>query len=50
MLRTAGLVSFWKEGRVVYYRLAGGFPARLPDDCVLIPGRLAPRHGEDGPR
>jgi DNA-binding transcriptional ArsR family regulator len=49
MLRTAGLVSFRKEGRVVYYRLADDFPALL-EDCVLIVGRLAPRRGEDGPR
>jgi len=35
---------------VVYYRLAGGFPVRLLDDCVLTLARLAPRHGEDGLR
>jgi DNA-binding transcriptional ArsR family regulator len=45
LLRTAGLVWFRKEGRVVYYRLADDFPPRLLDDCVLILGRLAPRHG-----
>jgi DNA-binding transcriptional ArsR family regulator len=50
MLRTAGMVSFRKEGRVVYYRLADGFPARLLDECVLILGGLAPRPGGDGPR
>jgi DNA-binding transcriptional ArsR family regulator len=49
MLRTAGLVSFRKEGRVVCYRLADGFPALL-DDCVLILGRLAPQRGVNGPR
>jgi DNA-binding transcriptional ArsR family regulator len=50
MLRTAGLVSFRKEGRVVYYRLADDFPALL-EDCVLIVGLLAaPGRGEDCPR
>lgn len=45
VLRTAGLVSFRKEGRVVYYRLADGFPARLLDDFIVILGRLTPPHG-----
>ena len=49
MLRTAGLASFRKAGRVVCCRLAGGFPARLLDDCVLTLGRPARRPGEDGP-
>jgi DNA-binding transcriptional ArsR family regulator len=47
MLRTAGLVAFRRDGRVVYYRLAGGFPARLLDECVTALGRLAPRDGEE---
>ena len=34
LLRTAGLVAFQKEGRVVYYRLAGGFPHDLADHCL----------------
>ena len=50
MLRTAGMVSFRKEGRVVYYRLADSFPGRLLDDWVLMLGRPAPRHGGDEPR
>ena len=29
MLRTAGLVTFRKQGRVVYCRLATGFPEPL---------------------
>ncbi|HEX3566273.1 MAG TPA: metalloregulator ArsR/SmtB family transcription factor [Acidimicrobiales bacterium] len=35
MLRTARLVSFRKEGRVVFYRLADGFPHRLLEHCLL---------------
>jgi len=50
MPRTAGLVWFRRACSVVCCRLVGGFPARLRDDCVLILGRPAPRHGEDGPR
>jgi DNA-binding transcriptional ArsR family regulator len=42
MLRTAGLVSFRREGRVVFYQLAEGFPGRLLDECVLALGSLAP--------
>jgi hypothetical protein len=49
-VRMAGLVRFREEGRVVCYRLADGFAARLLDDRVLIPGRLAPRRGGHGPR
>jgi hypothetical protein len=43
------VVAFCREGSVVYYRFAGGFPVRLVDDCVLALARLALRHGEDGP-
>jgi ArsR family transcriptional regulator, lead/cadmium/zinc/bismuth-responsive transcriptional repressor len=50
VLRTAGLVSFRKEGRMVYYRLAEGFPAQLLDHLVLMLGRLAPQYGRDGSR
>lgn len=42
MLRTAGMVSFRREGRVVFYQLADGFPDRLLDECVLALGSLAP--------
>jgi DNA-binding transcriptional ArsR family regulator len=34
MLRTAGLVAFRKDGRVVFYRLADGFPHPLLDHCL----------------
>lgn len=34
LLRTAGLVSHRKEGRVVYYRLSEGFPAPLREHCL----------------
>src|ERR1700681_4107050 len=33
MLRTAGLVVFRKEGRVVYYSLAPSFPHPLLEHC-----------------
>ena len=34
LLRTAGLVTNRKQGRVVYYRLADGFPEPLRDHCL----------------
>jgi DNA-binding transcriptional ArsR family regulator len=34
MLRTAGLVHFRKEGRVVYYSLAQAFPHPLLEHCL----------------
>ncbi|RBY80976.1 transcriptional regulator [Geodermatophilus sp. TF02-6] len=34
LLRTAGLVTTRKEGRVVYYRLAADFPEPLRDHCL----------------
>jgi DNA-binding transcriptional ArsR family regulator len=34
VLRTAGLVSTRKDGRVVYYRLSNGFPEPLRDHCL----------------
>jgi len=34
MLRTAGLVTFQKEGRVVYYSLASTFPHPLLEHCL----------------
>ncbi len=47
MLRTAGLVAFRKEGRVVFYRLADGFPEALLDHCVLRLAGLAPGAGDN---
>lgn len=34
VLRTAGLVTRRKEGRVVYYRLTEGFPEPLREHCL----------------
>lgn len=34
VLRTAGLVTRRKEGRIVYYRLAEGFPEPLRQHCL----------------
>lgn len=34
VLRIAGLVTRRKEGRVVYYRLAEGFPEPLREHCL----------------
>jgi DNA-binding transcriptional ArsR family regulator len=35
VLRTAGLVSRRKQGRVAYYRLAEGFPEPLRQHCLM---------------
>jgi ArsR family transcriptional regulator, lead/cadmium/zinc/bismuth-responsive transcriptional repressor len=34
LLRTAGLVQFRKQGRVVYYRLSDAFPHQLLEHCL----------------
>ncbi len=34
LMRTAGLVAYRKEGRVVFYRLADGFPHQLVEHCL----------------
>lgn len=34
MLRSAGLVQTRRDGRVIYYRLANGFPHRLLEHCL----------------
>ena len=49
LLRTAGLVTNRKAGRVVYYRLAEGFPAPLRDHCLrqLIVLATAPQSEDD---
>lgn len=46
VLRTAGLVSTRKEGRVVYYRLAEGFPQSLREHCLR--SLIALSHSADG--
>ncbi len=33
-LRTSGLVQSRRDGRVIYYRLAEGFPHQLLDHCL----------------
>jgi len=44
MLRLAALVTFRKEGRVVFYRLSDGFPHQLLEHClrelltIAVPG------------
>lgn len=34
VLRTAGLVTYRRDGRVLYYRLADGFPEPLREHCL----------------
>jgi DNA-binding transcriptional ArsR family regulator len=34
MLRLAGLVTFRKDGRMVFYRLSDGFPHQLLQHCL----------------
>ncbi len=40
MLRTAGLVTRRREGRMAYYQLAAGFPEPLRAHCLLRLGQL----------
>ncbi len=49
LLRTAGFVVGRKEGRVVYYRLAEGFPEPLRDHCLqrLVDFRRTPTAEDD---
>ena len=47
LLRTAGLVSNRKQGRVVYYRLAAGFPEPLREHCLRQLIRLADAAPDD---
>jgi ArsR family transcriptional regulator, lead/cadmium/zinc/bismuth-responsive transcriptional repressor len=54
MLRTAGLVDHRKDGRVVYYRLADGFPHELVQHCLrqllsISPGSAGSPGSEHGP-
>ncbi|MHA6632093.1 ArsR/SmtB family transcription factor [Pseudonocardia sichuanensis] len=53
ILRTAGLVTNRRAGRVVFYRLAENFPEPLLDQClrqlVLLTRRMRPDdQGDDG--
>ena len=34
LLRSAGLVEPRRDGRIIYYRLADGFPHQLLDHCL----------------
>ncbi|MDQ3275039.1 MAG: metalloregulator ArsR/SmtB family transcription factor [Actinomycetota bacterium] len=47
VLRTAGLVTRRKEGRVVYYRLGDGFPEPLREHCLRRLIELAQAPGTD---
>ena len=42
VLRTAGLVSTRKDGRIVYYRLSNGFPRTAARPLPAGPGRAVP--------
>jgi len=47
VLRTAGLVSTRKDGRVVFYRLSDGFPEPLREHCLHALVELSRRVEED---
>lgn len=47
VLRTAGLVSTRKDGRVVYYRLSAGFPEPLREHCLRALVELSRHAVED---
>lgn len=47
MLRTAGLVTRRKDGRMVFYRLAQGFPEPLRQHCLLRLGDLSSEQSPD---
>ncbi|WP_240312410.1 MULTISPECIES: ArsR/SmtB family transcription factor [Janibacter] len=49
ILRTAGLVTRRKEGRVVYYRLAEGFPEPLREHCLHQLIEMTRRPVDDDP-
>ncbi|WP_299038338.1 helix-turn-helix transcriptional regulator [uncultured Pseudokineococcus sp.] len=48
ILRTAGLVTARKQGRVVFYRLAAGFPEPLREHCLTRLVDLARAPEADG--
>jgi DNA-binding transcriptional ArsR family regulator len=45
LLRTAGLVESRRDGRVMYYRLAVGFPHQLLDHCLRQLLTIAAKEG-----
>ncbi len=47
MLRMAGLVSFRKDGRMVFYRLSDGFPHPLLEHCLRQLLTIASPEGSD---
>ncbi len=47
MLRLAGLVSFRKDGRMVFYRLSDGFPHPLLEHCLRQLLTIASPDGQD---
>ena len=47
LLRTAGFVNSRKDGRVVFYRLAAGFPEPLREHCVRRLVVISRRPAED---
>ena len=46
MLRLAGMVAFRKDGRMVCYRLAGGFPHQMLEHCLRELLTIAAPEGE----
>src|ERR1700753_952307 len=47
MLRLAGMVSFRKDGRMVFYRLSDGFPHPLLEHCLRQLLSIASPEGHD---
>ena len=50
MLRLTGLVSFRKDGRMVFYRLSDGFPHPLLEHCLRQLLTIASPEGSDARR
>jgi hypothetical protein len=47
MLRLARMVSFRKDGRMVFYRLSDGFPHPLLEHCLRQLLSIASAEGHD---
>jgi len=45
LLKTAGMVESRRDGRVMYYRLADGFPRQLLDHCLRQLLTIATKEG-----